>query len=187
MKRELCNAAVVISLIPRDMSSLEASFRHDNKVPARCKGEGCGICKRSEALEEQSRFCGLTVCSARGGAGSPLPALQATQAPRLLFAVQHLEKVTLVGLQPLQPVGTVRYGYDLQGRGRTTPLHPASEIWWSAKVPGEQHLFPLLHCHLKGILPGGGSGVWVFFGSHLMHEIYKSTGECRVASLGASC
>lgn len=67
-----------------------------------------------------------------GRAGSPLPALQVAQAPHVVFAVQHLEEVTLVGT-------TVGYGYHLQGRGKTIPLHPAVEIRWSVKVPVEQY------------------------------------------------
>lgn len=39
----------------------------------------------------------------------------------------------------------------------------------------------------KGTFPGGGSGVWAGFGSRLVHELYKSRGEGRVVSLGASC
>lgn len=92
--------------------------------------------------------------SALGGTGSPLPALQAAQAPHLVFAVQHLEEVTLVGLQLLCPMGpTIGYGYHLRGRGKTIPLHPVLEVRWSGKVTGEQHGACSSHCFT--VIPRG--------------------------------
>lgn len=85
--------------------------------------------------------------SALGGAGSPLPALQVAQAPLLIFAVQHLEEVTLVGLQLLCPVRpTIGHGYHLQGRDKAIPLHLALEIRWSVKVTWEQRGASSSHC-----------------------------------------
>lgn len=67
-----------------------------------------------------------------GQGGSPLHALQVAQALHLVFTVQHLEEVTLMGT-------TVGYGYHLWGKGKTILLHLAGEIKWSVKVPVEQY------------------------------------------------
>lgn len=52
-----------------------------------------------------------------GGAGSLLPGPQAAQTPHLLFSVEHLVEITVVGL-------TVRHRYHLQGRGKNLLLEP---------------------------------------------------------------
>lgn len=121
--------------------------------------------------------------SALGGARSLLPALQAAQAPHLVFAVQHLEEVTVVGLQLLRPVGpTIGYGYHLQGRGKTILLGLALEVRWSVKVTGEQHGACSSHCFaiIQGDFVGWGLGdlKGLFsLGPSSVHEMYENIGK----------
>lgn len=64
-----------------------------------------------------------------GGAGSLLPGPQAAQTPHLLFSVEHLVEITVVGL-------TVRHRYHLQGRGKNLLLEPDWDRATSARQQG---------------------------------------------------
>lgn len=97
-----------------------------------------------------------------GGAGSLLPAPQAAQTPHLLFSVEHLVEITVVGL-------TVRHCYHLQGRGKSLLLEPG---WDRATFAGPQGVCcrspdgaalagsSVLLAPLIAFLPSGERFVW---------------------------
>lgn len=97
-----------------------------------------------------------------------------------------------MGLQLLCPVGLmIGYGYHLQGRGKTIPLHLALEIRWSVKVTGEQHDARFSHCFTviqRDFVGWGLSDLKGLFclGPASVRGMYKSMGKSSVVSLGPS-